>query len=94
MEFSRPETGVGSHSLLQGIFPTQESNQGLLRCRQILYLLSYQGSQVGVGKHTYSYEETVKLMKAQVSHLRDLYPLVISRTSGLKLLVSGPLLYS
>ena len=33
---------VGSHSLLQGIFPTQESNQGLLR--QILYQLSYQGS--------------------------------------------------
>ena len=35
-------TGVGSHSLLQGIFPTQESNQGLLHCRQILYQLSYQ----------------------------------------------------
>ena len=27
-------TGVGSHSLLQGIFPTQESNPGLLHCRQ------------------------------------------------------------
>ena len=26
-------TGVGSLSLLQQIFPTQESNQGLLRCR-------------------------------------------------------------
>ena len=37
-------TGVGSLSLLQGIFPTQESNQGLLHCRWILYLLSYQGS--------------------------------------------------
>ena len=37
-------TGVGSLSLLQHIFPTQESNQGLLRCRQILYRLSYQGS--------------------------------------------------
>ena len=36
-------TGVGSLSLLQGIFPTQESNQGLLHCRQILYQLSYQG---------------------------------------------------
>ena len=34
-------TGVGSLSLLQGIFPTQESNQGLLHCRQILYQLSY-----------------------------------------------------
>ena len=30
-------TEVGSLSLLQHIFPTQESNQGLLHCRQILY---------------------------------------------------------
>ena len=37
-------TGVGSHSLLQGIFPTHESNPGLLLCRQILYQLSYKGS--------------------------------------------------
>ena len=37
-------TGVGGLSLLQQIFPTQESNQGLLWCRQILYQLSYQGS--------------------------------------------------
>ena len=35
---------VGSHSLLQGIFPTQGSNLGLLHCRRILYHLSYQGS--------------------------------------------------
>ena len=37
-------TGVGSLSLLQRLFPTQESNGGLLQCRQILYQLSYQGS--------------------------------------------------
>ena len=37
-------TGVGSLSLLQGIFPTQELNWGLLHCRWILYQLSYQGS--------------------------------------------------
>ena len=36
-------TGVGSLPLLQGIFLTQESSQGLLHCRQILYQLSYQG---------------------------------------------------
>jgi len=36
--------GVGSLSLLQGIFPTQGSNPGLLHCRQILYQLSHQGS--------------------------------------------------
>ena len=37
-------TGVGSLSLLQGIFPTQGSNPGLPHCRQILYQLSSQGS--------------------------------------------------
>ena len=37
-------TGVGSLSLLQGIFPTQGSNPDLLHCRQILYQLSYKGS--------------------------------------------------
>ena len=39
-------TGVGSLSLLQGIFLTQESNPGLLNCRWILYQLSYQGSPI------------------------------------------------
>ena len=39
-------TGVGSLSLLQGIFPTQESNRGLLHCRWMLYQLSYQGSPI------------------------------------------------
>ena len=37
-------TGVSSHSLLQGIFPPQGSNPGLLHCRQFLYQLSHQGS--------------------------------------------------
>jgi len=37
-------TRLGSLSLLRGIFPTQESNWGLLYCRQILYQLSYEGS--------------------------------------------------
>ena len=36
--------GGSSPSLLQWIFPTQESNRGLLHCRRILYQLSYQGS--------------------------------------------------
>ena len=35
---------MGCHSLLQGIFPTQELNPGLLHCRQILYQLNYEGS--------------------------------------------------
>ena len=42
MGFSKQEC---CHFLLQGIFPTQESNSSLLHCRQILYRLSYQGSQ-------------------------------------------------
>ena len=37
-------TGVGCHSLLHGIFPTQGSNPGLLHCRQIVYCVSHQGS--------------------------------------------------
>ena len=37
-------TGVGSLSLLQQIFLTQELNWGLLHCRLILYQLSYEGS--------------------------------------------------
>ena len=43
----KPEsTGVSSLSPLQGIFLIQESNWGLLNCRQILYQLSYQGSPI------------------------------------------------
>ena len=37
-------TGVSCRSLLQGIFPTQRSNLGLLHCRQILDRLSHEGS--------------------------------------------------
>ena len=37
-------TGVGNLSLIQGIFPTQQSNPGLPHCRRILYQLSHQGS--------------------------------------------------
>ena len=44
MDFPDKNTGVGCHFLLQGIFPTQESNTDLLHYRQILYQLSYKGS--------------------------------------------------
>ena len=37
-------TGVGSLTLLQGIFPAQGSNPGLPHCGQILYQLSHKGS--------------------------------------------------
>ena len=41
---SGKNTGVGCHALLQGIFPTQELNPGLLHCRRILYHLSQKRS--------------------------------------------------
>ena len=44
MEFSRPDSGVGSLSFLQGIFPSQGLNPGLLHYRRILYQLSHKGS--------------------------------------------------
>ena len=43
-DFPGKSAGVDCHFLLQGIFPTQESNLGLPRCRQTLYHLSHEGS--------------------------------------------------
>ena len=47
MGFSSQEHWSGFHFLLQGIFPTQESNLGVLHWRQILYWLNYKGSPMG-----------------------------------------------
>ena len=47
--------GVGSCSLLQGIFPTQGSNPGLPHCRQFLYQLSHKGSLSYQVSHLYIY---------------------------------------
>ena len=46
------DTGVGSLSLLQGIFPIHQSNSGLLHCRWILPPAEPQGKpkNTGVGK--------------------------------------------
>ena len=41
-------TRVGCHILLQGIFPSQKWNPGLLHCRQILYCLSHQRSPIRI----------------------------------------------
>ena len=46
--------GVGSLSLLQGIFPAQWSNWGLPHCRWILYQLSHQGSPPYSQSHVFS----------------------------------------
>ena len=45
-DFPNKDTGVSCHFLLQGIFPTQRSNPGLLHCRLILYQLSYKESPI------------------------------------------------
>ena len=46
-------TGVGSLSLLQLIFPTQELNQGLLHCRWLLYQLNYEGNLIPKGNQSW-----------------------------------------
>ena len=43
-DFPGKSTGVGSHILLHGIFPTQGLNPGLPSCKQMLYRLSHQGN--------------------------------------------------
>ena len=57
-------TGVGSLSSLQGIFPTQELNLGLLHCRQILYYLRHQGTPTLVGYKTSLVAQMVKNLSA------------------------------
>ena len=39
------KTGGGSHSLLQGTFPTQGTNSGLQHCKQLLYHLCHWGAE-------------------------------------------------
>ena len=48
-------TGVGSFSLLQGIFPTQGSNPGLPHCRWILYQLNHKESPRILGWEVYPF---------------------------------------
>ena len=60
---SGQNTGVGNLSLLQGIFLTQESNQGLLHYRQILYQLSYQGFIINFTGSKVYVVHTLKIIK-------------------------------
>ena len=64
-------TGVGCHSLLQGIFPTQGSNPGFLHFRQILYPLSHQEIPHSLGEDTQEQkqEDWFRLGKASVNFL-------------------------
>ena len=45
-DYPGKNTGVGGHALLQGIFPTQGSDPGLLHRRRLLYHLSHQESPI------------------------------------------------
>ena len=74
-------TGVGSLSLLQGIFLTQESNQGLLNCRRILYQLRYQGSPWNNGL-VQNWESTSRLYI--VTLFINFYAEYIMRNAGLE----------
>ena len=47
-------TGVSCHTLLQGIFQTQDLNPGLLHCRQILYQLKW--SEVKVAQSCLTFQ--------------------------------------
>ena len=67
-------TGVGCCSLLQGIFPTQGLNPGLLHCRWILYQLSYQGSPGTIMRGQMLLKETFILLTQQGGHTRRTAP--------------------
>ena len=71
-------TGVGSLSLLQWIFPTQESHPSLLHCGRILYWLNYQGSPGHIWRSkwfnpnptVYISDRAWELVKLYLKHLK------------------------
>ena len=62
-------TGVGGLSLFQRIFPTQESNQGLLHCRRILYQLNYLGSPIFLLTLQITYNKPCTLYFFKISNI-------------------------
>ena len=65
-DFPGKNTGVGCHFLLQGIFLNQESNPGLLHCRQILYRLSYERNLGVVLNSTLFLNQTLSSMPSNL----------------------------
>ena len=82
MEFFRQEYWSGLPFLLQGIFLTQESNLGLLSCRQTLYHLSHQEAH-----YIYEIKEQEPFVACFPVYL-DLLPWLLSLTSLQLLYVS------
>jgi len=74
-------TGVGSFSFLQGIFPTQGLNPDLWRCRQILYQLSHKGSPKMIIKHHNEIEYVLAALKKKKTHLCNNIFLVIWKSA-------------
>ena len=69
-----------SHFLLQGIFPTQELNPGLLHCRQILYQLSYKESpRVHSSAGASQVALVVKNLSASAGDTRDAGPFLCGK---------------
>ena len=66
--------GVGCQALLQGIFPTQGLNPGLLYCRQILYCLSHQRSPIYTHSYTHTHTHTHTHMETYVLVHSDIFP--------------------
>ena len=74
--------GVGNHSLLQGIFPTQGSNQGIPHCRQMPYQLSHRGS-LGDNLNCNQQGNTLQLLNKDKVNLyilmyKDIYCILLS----------------
>ena len=69
-------TGVGSHSLLQGIFPIEGSNPGLHHYRQILYHLSHQGKNMnrhwGNAKNSCLYHSSPACNNLRGNHMEEM----------------------
>ena len=89
--FSSKNIRVGCHFLLQGIFPTQILNLGLLHCRQILYCLSYQRSPLFIGAHGKGTQPDEPISKASwllfgnlITKVLCTSQLVLSRVSHLR----------
>ena len=69
-------TGVGSFSLLQGIFPIEWSNPGLPHCRWIPYQLSYQEDEMPTSLKIW---ESIVVLKNRINCI--LHPVVLSQQS-------------
>ena len=78
--FPKQNMGVGCYFLLQGIFPFQGLNPGVLHCRQILYCLSHQGSPKFIKRRYYYSPSKRGTLKSEFS-LRATYLFVKLNTS-------------